>query len=126
MRTILTASAICLAIAATPALSVGEDSSDGPSTADVKCLVVGLAMSQSSNQGQASAAPLVSLYYLGKIDGRDPNLDLERNLGQLSRSMTQADIRSAAARCSVELEKRSESLRAIAARLQASESAKGL
>jgi hypothetical protein len=65
------------------------------------CLVVGFAIS--SEAAKQAAGTLLSLYYIGRIFGRTPQLDLEALLVKEIRVMTQADLNSEAQRCGVSL-----------------------
>jgi hypothetical protein len=117
--------ALALALAATPALAARADTADDPSTADLKCLIVGFTMAQSTDPTQADAGKIVSFYYLGRLDGRDPSYDLEGRLVEVSSHMTPDEIRAAATRCGAALQARGQSIQAIGERLKARAAAAG-
>jgi hypothetical protein len=48
--------------------------------ADVRCLVVTSVMSKSDEPTAKTYGQIGAAYYLGKLDGRDPKLDLENRL----------------------------------------------
>ena len=66
---------------------------------DVRCVVVGMKIGSSGNSTQQSAAMMTVLYYIGRIDGREPALDIEVMLAKEFVKMTPADFRREATRC---------------------------
>jgi hypothetical protein len=67
--------------------------------ADMRCIVVGMKIGGSGNSTQQAAALMSVLYYIGRIDGREPALDLEVMLAKEFIKMTPADFSREAARC---------------------------
>ena len=49
---------------------------------------------------------MLAIYFLGRIDGRSPNADLEALLKKTAKKMTAAELRSAASRCGAEFSRR--------------------
>lgn len=105
--------AALLSIAASPAIAQGD-----PVEPDLRCLVVGFALAGSDQDAHKSAAIPFSLYYLGRLDGRAPQLDLEKRLGDLATTMTGDDIKTEAARCGADFQRRGIELQAIGKALQ--------
>ena len=70
-------------------------------TADVRCVAV--ALSGSALQPQSGAGTNVLMYYLGRLDGRTPKLDLEGLLTTETARMSMTDYASEATRCGQEL-----------------------
>lgn len=75
-------------------------------TADVRCVLVGLRASAL----QQSSGSLEVMYYLGRLDGREPKLDLEALMTQETPRMTQAEYASEAVRCGKPLTLRGQQL----------------
>jgi hypothetical protein len=45
--------------------------------ADIRCVVVGMKMTGAANSPDQSRGFLLTLYYIGRLDGRSPKLDIE-------------------------------------------------
>lgn len=56
-------------------------------------------MGTSKNASQKAAGLMLDLYYLGRLDGRDPHFDLENAIVAQLAKMTQADYAADARRC---------------------------
>jgi hypothetical protein len=66
---------------------------------DVRCVVVGMWIAGSGNSTQQSAGMMDALYYIGRLDGREPKLDVEALLVKEFVKMTPADFSREATRC---------------------------
>ncbi len=78
----------------------------GPSAAtvaDVQCLVIGMRFASSPDQRQKLSGTMLTIYFLGRIDGRNPTADLQGLLVQQVKHMNEAALKSAATRCGAEL-----------------------
>ena len=88
--------------------SLSASADDTPSQAtvgDVRCLVVASIMG--NDQANAHNAALVSLYYLGRIDGRESTaFDLSQAMRAQINLMSPADFNAEGKRCGKELEAR--------------------
>ncbi|HEY1898551.1 MAG TPA: hypothetical protein VGG49_02040 [Steroidobacteraceae bacterium] len=73
---------------------------DPATTADVRCVVVGIRSAALPDSRQKSTGLLMALYYIGRLDGRDPKLDLRALLTEQLANMTSADFEAEAVRCS--------------------------
>src|ERR1700685_3052113 len=67
--------------------------------ADVRCVAVGIRSAELPDSRQKSTGLLMALYFIGRLDGRDPKLDLEAMLSAQLSKMTAADFTAEAARC---------------------------
>lgn len=77
---------------------------DAESAADVRCVIVGIWMTNSTNLAQRAAGPMLSAYYIGRLDGRHPDFDLENAImGELPKMMIQAEFVANAHRCGRDL-----------------------
>lgn len=74
--------------------------------ADVQCIVVGARISESADPRQRTSGEMLLTYFLGRIDGRSPNVDLETLIVREARRMSPADITRAAHRCGKEFSAR--------------------
>jgi hypothetical protein len=83
---------------------------------DVQCVVVGARLSGS----QPQAGAMLLIYYLGRIDGRSPDADLEALVGQEAKKMTASDFSSWTRRCGAEFSARGEQITKIGKSLQLS------
>lgn len=94
----LIALAICVVLTTLPARA-----QDTEVLADVRCAAVGIVIGR-NDPGRRAAGMMLSLYYLGRLDGRAaPNLDIEGTLLKQMSAMTAADYVSEAKRCGAKL-----------------------
>jgi len=91
---------LCAALAVLP-LQVRAQSAD--SVADIRCVAVGIRAAVMPDSHQKSTGTLLVLYYLGRLDGREPTLDIEKLLTEQIRHMTDADYANEGARCQKDL-----------------------
>jgi hypothetical protein len=92
--------------------------------ADIRCVVVGLKMTAAANTPDQSKGFLLTLYYLGRLDGRAPKLEIENLLiGERGR-MTSSDDASEAKRCGAGLMEKGEQITKIGKDLVESEKKK--
>jgi hypothetical protein len=67
--------------------------------ADIRCVVVAFRVSQLPAAEQKSGGLLMALYYLGRLDGRAPDRDIEQEIIEQVAIMTNEDFRTEAVRC---------------------------
>lgn len=109
---------LTVSVHAAPAHSLSPDS-----TEDIRCFVAAINLLQTTQDSAARNAAFSSaLYYLGRLDGRIPTLDLERLIVAESQKMTQSDLRSELQRCGKELSARGAVVTAIGQKLTRSNS----
>lgn len=75
-------------------------------SADIQCLIVGARLAASSDQRQRLAGTMLSIYFLGRVDGRSPSADLQKLLKREIKKMTASEFRSAGSRCGMEFSRR--------------------
>lgn len=87
---------------------------------DLRCAAIGFAIVGGPNatDQQRASGMLVAAYYVGKLQGRNPAINLEEELYQLSLHMTQADIATESGRCGQEFEALGRSMIEMGANLQ--------
>lgn len=80
-------------------LSLPARAQDADNVADVRCVAVGVRFAVMADSTQKSIGTLIVLYYIGRLDGRAPTLDLEKLLTDQISKMTDADYSAEAMRC---------------------------
>jgi hypothetical protein len=83
-----------LVVAAVPA-----QAQDADNIADIRCVAVGIRFAELPDSHQKSTGTLLVLYYIGRLDGRAPSLDIETLLAQQIAKMSDADYGVEATRC---------------------------
>lgn len=86
--------------------------------ADLRCLVASLVLVNSTDAQERQAGMGSFSYWLGRVDGAEPNLDLEERIANLSQQMTSEDIARELVRCGSELMARGQEVQRIGNRLQ--------
>ena len=76
---------------------------DADTVADVRCVAVGIRSAELPDSREKSTGLLMALYFIGRLDGRNPKLDLEALLAEQLAKMTAADFAAEATRCSSSL-----------------------
>ena len=84
-------------------------------TPAIRCMVVAVVLSTSSDPKARSAGFASAQYWFGRIDRRLPDAELARRLDAERRRMTTAAIRQEGLRCGAELKARGEALVAMSA-----------
>lgn len=88
-----------LLLAALGALPLAALAQDADTVADVRCVAVGMRNAALPDSREKSTGLLMALYFIGRLDGRDPKLDLEASLEAQLSKMTAADFAAEGARC---------------------------
>lgn len=70
---------------------------------------------------ERNAGTMIAIYYVGKIEGRSPDIDLEEELFQLTQRMTMDEIFAERQRCSAEVQTMGRSLVEMGQNLQVRE-----
>lgn len=95
---------------ATSAIAATQDSE---TIADIQCVVVGASFSTSSDKNQKAAGEVLLAYFLGRIRGRQPKIDLEPLLEKEAKKMDASNRDIVARRCSAELAAQGEQMSRI-------------
>jgi|SRR5580692_8849823 hypothetical protein len=85
------------AVLLTPALA--NAAPDTETAADVRCIAVGFKMAQLDNPQVKSAGQLLAIYYLGRLDGHTPDVNLEDLIIDELSKMDEATFHTEATRC---------------------------
>ncbi len=108
--------AVCAAL--TALMVSNAVAQDRQPEADLRCLVVALDMGNSVDPDIKNLAPLAAMYYIGRIEGRDPRLDLEAKLTGELMKMSAAERQAEVRRCGADLSAKGKLLSDIGANLQ--------
>ena len=83
------------------------------SSSDIRCLIVGSRISSEPDPSRQSVGRIILLYFLGRLDERFPNMDIEDAIIKEEATMTADDAQSEMTRCSRLLIERSQLLEKI-------------
>ncbi|HEX3674304.1 MAG TPA: hypothetical protein VHU87_08540 [Rhizomicrobium sp.] len=97
--TLLAAAVLCLAGTATSSADTTSDATEVATEADVRCVLVAINMANSGNPSLVTAGTMANMYFMGRLDARTPDLDLETRLIDDLHKLSQDDIRAEATRC---------------------------
>jgi hypothetical protein len=88
-----------LALAATLSSTSNAWAADTETTTDVRCLVVGALLASNNDANAKSAGLLAGLYYLGRLDGHDPGIDLAKAVTDEALKLKPSDVPDLAKTC---------------------------
>lgn len=77
---------------------------------DVRCFVALAYLADTDDAKVKEAAMAGTLYFLGRLDGRTPGLDLESEVATVAETFADGDMKSLLQSCSVLIEQRGEYL----------------
>ena len=99
---------IRIAMAALMLCGLGQTAraDDKDTEADVRCLMISMSMIQAQSPTLQTAGMMSVMYWMGRLDGRTPDLDLETRLLADIKAMTAEEFRATALRCGTELQAR--------------------
>lgn len=81
-------------------LALPAHADERPTEADVRCLLLTLSGAASPDPNVQQGSVLGMLYYLGRINGRTPDLDLQAALAKSAKSFRAQDAERESERCS--------------------------
>jgi hypothetical protein len=79
------------------------EAQDATTIADIRCVIVGMELAGVANSAQQPQGIVLTWYYIGRLEGRVPKLDIESLLIEETSGMANSDYASEAKRCSAEL-----------------------
>jgi hypothetical protein len=106
-----------LAAMAVAGLAGAAQADEWATGADVRCVVAFTALVNNPTYRDAAASGI--FYYVGRLEGRDPTLDLAKALRQVRGAMQTSQYGSEAQRCGAELKAKNDELKAMASGGQA-------
>jgi phage FluMu protein gp41 len=80
-------------------LSANLHAQDAKTIDDVHCVIVGARLAGQSDSSKQSVGVMMTLYYVGRLDGRMPTLDLQSLIRKELSSITAADYEYERKRC---------------------------
>ena len=101
-----------LLAAQVPAIAPADQNSS-----DARCLIVTVMLAGGDNAELKAAGLIASQYYLGRLDGRSPGLDLKALLTREAERITQAEQGPLLVSCGAAMQKRGEALEAVGERM---------
>lgn len=110
LRALIASALLCLV--GSTAVAAGA-ANDDATEADVRCVVVALRMASTDNSELKIAGTIASMYFLGRIDARAPDLDLETRIIDDLHNLTAEDIQAASLRCGAILTTRGNALKSM-------------
>jgi hypothetical protein len=79
--------------------SVQVRAQDAETSADIRCVLVGIQFAGMADPSQRSAGMMLSLYYIGRLDAHVPKLDIEDLMVKEISTMSPSDYGFEAKRC---------------------------
>ena len=86
---------------------------DSATIADVRCVVVGMQIAGVANSSQQSRGIFMTLYYIGRLDGRGVKVNVEALIVQEANKMTSVDYVSESKRCEAGLTEKGQQITQI-------------
>ncbi len=117
VRAGLSAMAVALSAASSLHAQDAPAAPAAPANHDVQCFMVGTALTRSDDPGAKTAAPMLMLYSLGRIDAVTPKLDLAQAIKDQTPAVT-ADFANIAKTCVDAFNGRTTALREIGSQQQ--------
>ncbi|HMI39914.1 MAG TPA: hypothetical protein VK485_01630 [Sphingomicrobium sp.] len=94
---------------------------DPETSKDLRCFLAMSATAQSEDKAASLAATIGGQYFLGRVDGRSPDLDLESAIVAEASSMTDASLKSLLQSCGQLMQERGRAVQGIGERMQKKE-----
>ena len=114
MKRIYLSAAIPFLLGAAPGMDIETKN-------DLRCLIAVSSLAQSDDKTVAMAGLIGAQYFLGRIDGRVPTLDLERALGDEVSTLRNLEVPALLQSCGKQIEQRGRSLKEIGERIEKKE-----
>jgi len=91
-----------------------------PQEGDLRCAAFGLALAGMPNAPaqQQSGGTMIAIYYIGRVEGRDPSINLEDALFELSQRVSYAELENERQRCAAEFQATGQRLTTMGTNLQ--------
>jgi hypothetical protein len=81
--------------------------------ADLRCLVAIMESAALIDKAMPGSSAVAAMYYLGKVDADDPNLDLEAAMRDTISKMNSKDVGTEDMRCGLKLTERGQAMKTI-------------
>jgi len=93
--------------------------------ADLRCLVAIMESATIIDKARPGSSEIAAMYYMGKVDADDPNLDLETAIRDLIPKMDTKDVGAEDVRCGLKLSERGRAMNVIGQHLTKDPTGKG-
>jgi hypothetical protein len=110
---------VCLLVSSLAIAANCARADDGATTQDLRCLAIGLRMINLGDAQHRTAGTMITMYYVGKLAGRTPDLDLESAFLRQLDQMKPDDYAAEARRCGAEVTAKGNQLVKVGKDLQA-------
>jgi hypothetical protein len=94
------------------------DPADAQNLADLHCVIVSFNMLANQNSTAQVAGMISAMYWLGRLDGRSPDYDLESRIVEEIAKLKSEDLQAEAQRCGAHLQARGKVLTEMGADLR--------
>jgi hypothetical protein len=111
-------SATCAALVLALAAAAPARAEAPETTSDLKCLVFSMGMSGNSDATKSAVGAMATLYFLGRLDGREPALNLEKRLADPDLQLKPSEAARIGMTCGGMLQTRGGELAAMGERLK--------
>jgi hypothetical protein len=101
----------------TSAAAQDQKPHDQKTMEDLRCIAAISDSAEIVEKASPGSTVIALMYYFGRLDGRDPGLDIENALVALSSTMTAKDVSEEDIRCGAELSKRGKEMKDIGTHL---------
>src|SRR5262249_54977409 len=108
------------------ASAAGMETAEADNNADLRCLAAAAAAANTADRGMQVAATISTMYWLGRLEGRKPNFDLERHLTATAQHMNEADLKAETVRCGELLRAKGLELQTVGQHMTSGQSTQGL
>ncbi|MBU4433691.1 MAG: hypothetical protein KKC14_04655 [Alphaproteobacteria bacterium] len=106
-------------------LAAGPTRAEAPETTeDLRCLAISFAVTSNKDPAISQAGILSALYYLGRLDGREPRFELEKRLSEPNVLPVGKALEELAQNCGSKLQTRGQELVEMGARISVIEQAR--
>ena len=109
---------LILGLCAAAAMMSGSAARADETSEDVRCLVIFMQMSNAQAQAAQTGGLIGSFYYMGKLDARSRDLDLEKLILTEVANMSENSFKQDAARCGNDMTKRGQAAADLGKALQ--------
>jgi hypothetical protein len=109
------AGAALIALVPMPAQAAAQDTA---TQNDIQC-VAALSVAASQAKGdKLTGLAMITFYFVGRLDGRVPTLDLENELAHVAKDLTDAKVKTLLADCGAQYLRRANEMQAIGKSLE--------
>lgn len=107
------------ALTASLFMTGGAQAQDAETSGDLKCIaVISIVASQQTDPAAVMSAGMGILYFIGRIEGRIPDFNIENGLRVEAAKLTSASVKSELVRCGGTLTSKGQELQAIGRSMQ--------